>query len=102
MSPDSWQTTQTPSQSNTVDLSIIIVSWNVWDLLRACLASIERESRPLPTLSHPSEGSARHFGPNEQPRTLEVIVVDNASDDATVDLIPTPVSYTHLTLPTKA
>jgi GT2 family glycosyltransferase len=28
------------------DLSIIIVSWNVWELLRGCLISIERSTRP--------------------------------------------------------
>ncbi len=67
------------------DLSIIIVSWNVWDLLRACLRSVERVSRPVadaPVL--------RAFGPRmDQPGapTLEVIVVDNASADATVDLL---------------
>ena len=41
------------------DLSIVIVSWNVWPLLRQCLASISQS-------------------PN-----LEVIVVDNASHDDT-------------------
>jgi GT2 family glycosyltransferase len=41
-------------------LSIIIVSWNVRELLRACLLSIDR---------------------NREDYDLEVIVVDNASDD---------------------
>lgn len=66
------------------DLSILVVSWNVWDLLRACLGSIE-------ALSRPAENSAvqhRRFGPVESPATLEVIVVDNASADATADLLP--------------
>jgi GT2 family glycosyltransferase len=64
----------------TVDLSIIIVSWNVWDLLRACLQAIERVSR----LSG-GNPAVRVIGPPAQPATLEVIVVDSASEDATVD-----------------
>lgn len=66
-----------------IDLSVVIVSWNVWDLLRACLRSLEQVSRAL-------DGSAdrRAFGPPEANATLEVIVVDNASSDATVDLLP--------------
>lgn len=51
------------NQAPTCDLSIVIVSWNVWPLLRKCLASIEHAS--LPGL------------------TFEVIVVDNASHDDT-------------------
>lgn len=62
-----------------VDLSIIIVSWNVWDLLRACLQSIEQISRPA------TRAQVRYFGSTEQPYTLEVLVVDNASQDVTID-----------------
>jgi GT2 family glycosyltransferase len=68
-----------------VDLSIIIVSWNVWNLLRACIASIEQASRDAPNAQ-----DVRFFGPatlGERAPTLEVIVVDNASSDATVDLL---------------
>jgi len=87
------------NQPSTCDLSIVIVSWNVWPLLQKCLASIERAS-----LS--GEGSVRWLQiergrereqgglpqgetPNLQspisqsPVTLEVIVVDNASHDDT-------------------
>lgn len=64
-----------------IALSIIIVSWNVWDLLRACLVSIERVS----SLSGVSDGQGRLFGPVEERRQLEVIVVDNASSDGTPD-----------------
>lgn len=75
----------------TVDLSVIIVSWNVWDLLRACLHSIEQASRRLD-----NEADLRAFGPEEpalsgqgqgSSPTLEVIVVDNASKDATAELV---------------
>ncbi|HHY56177.1 MAG TPA: glycosyltransferase, partial [Chloroflexi bacterium] len=34
------------NQPPSCDLSIIIVSWNVWPLLQKCLASIERASLP--------------------------------------------------------
>ena len=66
------------------DLSIVIVSWNVWDLLRACLHSIEALSRPAGS----EAPQRRRFGPDESPASLEVIVVDNASADATADLLP--------------
>lgn len=49
-------------------LSIIIVSWNVCDLLRACLRSVFDTAVGLPT-------------------PLEVIVVDSASQDHTVPMI---------------
>lgn len=51
---------------SAVDLSIIIVSWNVADLLRDCLTSIYANQRDL---------------------NLEVIVVDSASSDDTVEMI---------------
>lgn len=48
-----------------VDLSIVIVNWNVRELLRRCLASIFAADLP----------------------SLEVIVVDNASSDGSVEMI---------------
>ena len=66
-----------------VDLSIIIVTWNVWTLLQACLHSLENLSRATPTLTQ------RHFGPRTTPLTLEVIVVDNAGSDETPTALPT-------------
>jgi N-acetylglucosaminyl-diphospho-decaprenol L-rhamnosyltransferase len=63
-----------------IDLSIIIVSWNVWDLLRSSLAAIERVSRP----DRLGRAYVRGFGPADIGATLEVIVVDSASTDATV------------------
>lgn len=56
-----------------IDLSIIIVSWNVCDLLRACLDSIFR--------------SSLHTDQHTSPLQLEVIVVDSASTDDTVTMI---------------
>lgn len=49
-----------------MDLSVIIVNWNVCDLLRRCLSSIEANCGAL---------------------SLEVIVVDNASGDSSVHMV---------------
>lgn len=53
-----------------MDLSVIVVSWNVRDLLRRCLQSI------LAAV----DGSA-------PPRTLEILVVDNASADGSAAMV---------------
>ncbi|MEL7236878.1 MAG: glycosyltransferase family 2 protein, partial [Chloroflexota bacterium] len=58
-----------------VDLSIIIVNWNVADLLAACLDSIAAHTGDL---------------------SLEVIVVDSASSDGSVDMLRE--HYPHVTL----
>jgi GT2 family glycosyltransferase len=54
-------------KAESIDVSIVIVSWNVRDLLRDCLESIDMASGDFAT---------------------EVIVIDNGSVDGTVDLIP--------------
>jgi len=51
------------SQIAAIDVSVCIVSWNVWEDLHGCLTSL--------------------FGGNNQ-ASIEVIVVDNGSTDATV------------------
>ncbi|NUM25381.1 MAG: glycosyltransferase family 2 protein [Candidatus Buchananbacteria bacterium] len=53
---------------NNPELSIIIVSWNVKDLLKKCLQSIEKYRNKL---------------------AVEIIVVDNASKDGTVEMLKT-------------
>lgn len=47
-------------------LSVLIVNWNTRDLLRACLASLQRYPPSIP---------------------MEVIVVDNASHDGSADMV---------------
>ena len=87
---------QTERRPPPTDLVIVIISWNVWDHLRACLASIEQQSTPIDegrdekaerkTGSH-SSTPVRRFGPNSE-ATLQVVVLDNASEDATPSLLP--------------
>lgn len=62
-----------------MDLSIIVVSWNVADLLAACLESIEA----APVIRVAPDGSSLGSG---GPR-VEVIVVDSASLDHSVSLV---------------
>jgi N-acetylglucosaminyl-diphospho-decaprenol L-rhamnosyltransferase len=53
-----------------VDLSIVIVNWNVRDLLRRCLLSFDRHKSNLPSTV-----------------STEVIVVDCASSDGSVEMV---------------
>lgn len=55
-----------------LDLSIVIVSWNVCELLRECLTSIEASE------------DYRFVGDH---RNAEIIVVDSASTDTSVDMV---------------
>ena len=59
------------------DLSIIIVSWNVRDLLRGCLASV--------TGGQAAGGRDQNFDTDRL--TTEVIVVDNASADGSAAMV---------------
>ena len=60
-----------------MDLSIVIVSWNVRELLRQCLLSVNSNQNS-------SEASSIQSG--RQLKT-EIIVVDNASTDGTVEMV---------------
>jgi GT2 family glycosyltransferase len=53
-----------------IDLTVVIVSWNVRDLLRRCLQSIEAEARQA-----------------VDDLALEIVVVDNASADGSVEMV---------------
>ena len=57
-----------------IDLSIVIVNWNVRDLLRRCLATVFAAT----------------------PYALEVIVVDNASSDGSLDMLRAEFPQVHL------
>lgn len=59
----------------SVDISIIIVSWNVRDLLRECINSIYEKTKGI---------------------TFEIVVVDNASSDGTVDMVRTEFPHVKL------
>jgi N-acetylglucosaminyl-diphospho-decaprenol L-rhamnosyltransferase len=61
------------------DLSIIIVSWNVCELLRACLASLTTDDRRLTTAG--SSSVVR------RPSSTEIVVIDNASSDGSADMV---------------
>jgi N-acetylglucosaminyl-diphospho-decaprenol L-rhamnosyltransferase len=61
-----------------VDLTVVIVSWNVCDLLRRCLSST-LDVRPS------AEGDLRPTSKGEL--SVEVIVVDNASSDGSPEMV---------------
>ena len=63
------------------DLSIIIVNWNVCELLRRCLHSIFQP--PLSNFQPP----ASNLQPPTSSLQIEVIMVDNASSDDSVAMI---------------
>lgn len=60
---------------SSVDLSIVIVSWNVRELLRACLQALQTTTQTI---------------------SFEVLVVDNASSDGTVEMVATEFPQHHL------
>ncbi|MEZ4619971.1 MAG: glycosyltransferase family 2 protein [Caldilineaceae bacterium] len=81
----------TTAGSRHVNLSIIIVSWNVWPLLRACLQSIAQLTTPAPL----ALSQLRLYGPAND-YAVEVIVVDNASSDETITTLPALFPWVHL------
>jgi N-acetylglucosaminyl-diphospho-decaprenol L-rhamnosyltransferase len=66
--------------TQTVDLSIVIVSWNVKALLRECLRSLLRAPGwQFGTAAFPSDQASS--------RTAEIWVVDSASSDGTAEMV---------------
>ncbi len=78
-----------PAAVPALDLSILIVSWNVRDLLAACLESIAASPLALvaPDGAVPGDGG---------PLRAEVIVVDSASTDGTPAMIAERFPWVHL------
>lgn len=66
-------------------LAVVIVSWNVRDLLRQCLASVISDWNRLPNHQSPTSHSA-----------LKVFVVDNASTDGTPEMVRNEFPSVHL------
>ncbi len=68
------------------DLAVVIVSWNVRDLLRRCLTSVIGDwDSPL----HHASRITHHL-------TAEIIVVDNASTDGTPEMVRQEFPSVHL------
>jgi N-acetylglucosaminyl-diphospho-decaprenol L-rhamnosyltransferase len=75
------------------DLSIIIVSWNVRDLLAACLRSLVRDQES----GIRSQGSVpASLTPDFCLLTPEIIVVDNASTDGSAAMVAAEFPRVHL------
>ncbi|HOG46949.1 MAG TPA: glycosyltransferase family 2 protein [Anaerolineae bacterium] len=60
-----------------IDLSVVTVSWNVRELLHRCLASLTHGTAPSPQGLFPLPGE----------RTLQILVVDNASSDGSAEMV---------------
>ena len=67
-----------------IDLSIVIVNWNVRELLRRCLASIAGSDALFVEGAQPP---AQNAGGAKRRWLAEVIVVDNASTDDSVSML---------------
>jgi GT2 family glycosyltransferase len=72
-----------------VDLSIVIVNWNVKELLERCLASLAADHLGE------AEGSVSACGPRLD-LEREIIVVDNASGDGSRDMVREQFAYVRL------
>ena len=76
-----------------IDLSIVIVNWNVRELLRRCLASIAGSDALFVEGTQPP---AQNAGGTERRWLAEVIVVDNASNDDSVSMLAGAFPWVHV------
>jgi hypothetical protein len=67
------------------DLAIIIVSWNVRNLLRRCLLSLLRQQTLVLERSEGTDN--RHITHHASRFTSEIWVIDNASADGSVEMV---------------
>ncbi|HSN76655.1 MAG TPA: glycosyltransferase family 2 protein [Anaerolineae bacterium] len=75
-----------------VDVSVIIASWNTRELLRQCLQSIMDEPGVQIVAA-----DAAHWPPEQTSGvTVEVVVVDNASDDGSAQMVQAAFPQAHL------
>ncbi len=80
--------------SEAPDFSVIVVSWNVRDLLRECLTSVVNEQAA--TSSEQPEATAAQPSRTRGAPTAEIIVVDNASADDTAAMVQAEFPQVHL------
>ena len=75
-----------------IDLSIVIVNWNVRELLRGCLSSILQAADPNPMVP----GTWRIRSGEAADLVFEILVVDSASLDNSVDMVRQEYPDVHL------
>ncbi len=66
-----------------VDVSVIVVSWNTCELLRQCLQSIVDE----PGVRIVAAGAPAAVAAQPDTLAVEIVVVDNASDDGSAQMV---------------
>ncbi len=86
------------SEDPLLDLSVIVVNWNVCDLLRKCLDSLYRSPGFIWFNDEGAQGGTSSPGPV---RAGEVIVVDNASADGSAAMVAAEFPWVRLVANTE-
>jgi GT2 family glycosyltransferase len=73
-------------------LAIVVINWNTRELLRQCLQSLCMTSVALPPSFGEDDATVLTFGPYR----AQVFVVDNASSDASVQMVRERFPWVHL------
>lgn len=84
--------TATASRNEQIDLSVIIVTWNVRDLLRRCLRSVLEAA--VPVAGQP--GVWGRSAPGLPGMQFEVLVIDSASSDDTAAMVRQEFAHSRL------